>query len=69
MNNVSIKKVWMMGMNHSHIDPPPIPIIKEKHGSKSDNGFVKLKFCRDPTSPTSDLYEFKMYFFDNVKPE
>ena len=53
-------------MTQPHLDPPLIPLIKEKHDGKSDKYFVKLKLRRDPTSPTSDLCEFKMSLFDNV---
>ena len=67
--NVSSKKGWMTGMNHPHVEPPPIPLIQETHDGKSDKYFVKLKLCRDPTSSTSDPYEFKMALFDNGKPE
>ena len=66
---VSNKKGWMTGMTQPHIDPPPITLIKEKHDSKSDKCFVKLKLCRYPISPTSDLYEFKMSLFENFDPE
>ena len=58
-----------MGMTQPHVDPPPIPLIKESHDGKSDNGFVKLKLLRYPTFPMSDLYEFKISFFDNGEPE
>ena len=56
-------------MTHPHIDPPPIPLIKETHDGKSDKYFVKLKLRRYPTSSRSDLYEFKMSLFDNGNPE
>ena len=59
----------MKGVTQPHVDPPTIPLIKENHDGKSDKDFVKLKLCRDPTSPTPDLYEFKMSFFDNGNPE
>ena len=36
-----------------------------KYDGKSDKYFVKLKLRRDPTSSTSDLYEFKMFLFEN----
>ena len=41
----------------------------ENINGNPDKGFVKLKLRRDTTSSTSDLYEFKMSFFDNGKPE
>ena len=69
MKNVSSKKGWMTGMTQPHVDPPPIPLIKEKHYGNSDKYFVKGKLCRDPTSTTLDLYEFKMSLFDNGEPE
>ena len=56
-------------MTQPHVEPLIIHLIKEKHDGKSDNCFVTLKLRRDPTSITSDLYEFKMSFFDNGEPE
>ena len=69
MNNVSSKKVWMTGTINPHIEPPPITLIKEKHDGNSDKYLLKLKLHRDPTFPTSDLYEFKMSLFDNGYPK
>ena len=46
-----------------------IPIIKETYHGKSDGKYVKLKLYRDPSSSTSDLYEFIMSLFDHDKPE
>ena len=68
VKNVSSKKVYMKGMTHPYVEPPPIPPIKEKHDVKSDKYFVKLKLLRYPTLYTSDLYEFKMSLFDNGEP-
>ena len=65
MKNVSSKKGWMTGMTHPYVDPPPIPLIQETHNGKSDKKSVKLKLHIYPTLSTSDLYEFKMYLFDN----
>ena len=48
-----------------HVEPPLTPLIKSKHGGKSDKDFVKLEFGRDPTSAKSGLYEFLMALFDN----
>ena len=59
----------MTGVTHPHVEPPPIPLIQETYDSKSDKDFVKLKLRWDPMSSTSDLYEFKIYLFDNGKPE
>ena len=43
--------------------------MQSKHGDKLDKEFVRLKFCRDPTSEKSDPYDFKMTLFDNEDPE
>ena len=51
------------------MEPPPIPLIKEMCNGKADEDFLKLKLCRDPTSSTSDLYEFKMSLFEHGHPE
>ena len=59
----------MTGTTQPHLEPLPIPLIKERHDGKSDKYFVKLKLHRDPTFPTSDLYEFKIPLFDNDIPE
>ena len=56
-------------MAQVHVDPLTILLIKVKYNGKSDKYFLELKLCRDPTSSTSDLYEFKMSLFDNGKPE
>ena len=69
MKNVSSKKLWMAVVTHQHVDPPPIPLTQEIYYGKSNKTFVKLKLRRDPTSSTSDLYDFKMSFFDNGNPE
>ena len=69
MKNVSSKKGWMMGLTHPYVEHPSIPLIQETYDVKSDKYFVKLKLCRVPTSPTSDLYEFKISMFDNGGPE
>ena len=65
MNNVSHKKSWNLGMAQVHVEPPTIPLIKVKYDGKSEKYFVQLKFCRDTTSSTLDLYKFKMSLFDN----
>ena len=51
------------------MEPFPIPLIRETCNGKSDKDFVKLKLRRDPTSITSDLYEFNMSLFDHGNPE
>ena len=69
MKKLSHKKGYSSDTNLAHIEPPPIPLIKETWPGKSDEDYVKLKLIRYPTSSTSDLYEFKMYFFDHGKLE
>ena len=56
-------------MTQTHVDPPSINLIKEKHYGKSEKDFVKLKLRRDPNLSSPDLYEFKIYLFDNGKSE
>ena len=56
-------------MNQSHVYPLPFLLIKFNHDGKSDKTIVKIKLRRDPTLPTSDLYELKMSFFENGDPE
>ena len=51
------------------METPLITLIKVKYDCKSDKGVVKLKLCRNPTSSTSGVYEFRMYFFDNENKE
>ena len=58
-----------MGITQPHLEPPLISLFKEKHNGKSDKYFFKLKLRRDPTSSTSEIYEFKMYLFENGDPE
>ena len=52
-----------------HVEPPQITLTKSNKNDISDKYFVKIKLLRDPTSGKSDLYEFKMHFFDNSEPE
>ena len=40
-----------------HVEPPPIPLIKNKHDNNLEKDFVKIKLHRDPTSSSLDLYE------------
>ena len=56
-------------MTQVHVEPPLTPLIKGKYDGTSDKYFVKLKLRRDPTSSTLDLYEFKMFLFENGEPE
>ena len=48
-----------------NVEPPPIPLIKSKNIKKLDKDCVEIKLRRDPKSQQSDLYELKMYLFDN----
>ena len=65
MNNISHKKGCSSGINTAHVEPPPIPIIKETCNVKSDKYSIKLKLCRCPMYSTSDLYAFNMSLFDH----
>ena len=65
MNNVLQKKGWGTDTNSSHVEPPMIPLIKETPTGKSDGDYVKLKMRRDPTSSTSELYDFRMSLFEH----
>ena len=56
-------------MTQAHVEPPSIPPIKGNYDGKSEKYFIKLKLRRDPTSSTSEQYEFRMYLFDNGDPE
>ena len=56
-------------MTQPHVEPPHIPLIHETYDGKSDKDFVKLKLCSYSLLLMSDLYEFKIYLFDNGKPE
>ena len=65
MNNVYHKKWCNWGTNPAHVEPPPIPLIKEICNGNPDKYFIKLKLCRDYTSSTLNLYNFKMSLFDH----
>ena len=54
-------------MTQPHVEPQPIPLIKENHDGKSDKYFVKLNLHIYPTLPTLDPYEFNICF-ENGKP-
>ena len=69
MKNVLHKKGWGVDTNPSHVEPPPIPLIKETSTGKSDGYYVKLKLLRDPTSSTLDIYELMLSLFDHGEPE
>ena len=69
MKNVSHKKGWGVDTNPSHVEPPTITLIKETSTGTSDGDYAKLNMHRDPTSSTSDIYEFRMSLFDQDDPE
>ena len=48
---------------------PPFPFIKVKNDTKLEEYYVKNKLLRYPMSENSDLYKFKVSFFDNQKLE
>ena len=37
MKNFSSKKGWITVMKQPHVDPPSIPLIKEKNDGKAEN--------------------------------
>ena len=53
-----------MGCISDHLEPPPIPLIKETTTCKSYGYYVKLNLSRYPMYSTSDPYEFRISFFD-----
>ena len=69
MKNVSHKKGLGVDTNLPHVDPPPIPLVKENFTGKSDGDYVELNLRRDPTSSTLDLYGFRISLFDHGEPE
>ena len=69
MKKQSHKKDLNLDTNPTHVEPMPIPIIKEMYYGKSDKYFIELKLCKDPISSTLDLYDFKMSLFDHGEPE
>ena len=58
-----------MNSNLAHVDPPPNRLFREMSTGNSDGDCVKLNLRRDPTSRTSDLYEFRMSLVDHGEPE
>ena len=69
MKNVFHQKGWTTDTNPYHVDPPLIPLIKKTPSVKSNVDYVKLKLPIDPTSSTSDLYEFRFSLFNHGDPE
>ena len=58
-----------MGTKLAHVQPHPIPLMKETPTGKSDVDYVKLNLRRDPMSSTSNIYEFRMSLFENGDPQ
>ena len=46
MKKVSHKKVWGADYKQSHVEPPPIPIVKETSTGNLYGDYVKLKLRR-----------------------
>ena len=69
MNNIQHKKLWATGTNPAHVEPPPIPLMKETTTGKPDGDYVKLKLRIYPTFSTLDLYGFRMSLFDHGETE
>ena len=44
MKKISYKKGWGTDTNPAHVEPPPVPLIKETSTGKSDEGCVKLNY-------------------------
>ena len=59
MKNIYHKNNLNRGTGQLHVNPAPIPLIKNKNNEKLDKYCVKIKFYRDPTLQKSDLYELK----------
>ena len=69
MKNVLHKKGWGVDTSLSHVDPPPIPLMKKTSTDKSDGYCVKLNLRRYPTYRTPVLYEFWMPLFEHGETE
>ena len=69
MNNIPHKKFWLSGDKQLHIEPPYILLIKRDLERELENNFNIVNLCRNPTSYTSDFYEYKIALFKNEEPE
>ena len=69
MNSYYNKKSWSTGVVKIHVEPPPIPKIKNNPDLKTERNYVKIKLGRNPNSEKSDMYEFILDLFDNGKPD
>ena len=63
MKNVLHKKDWHTCAVKTHLDPPPMSLIKIKNNAKSKKYCVKTKLRRYHTSEKLNLYEFKWPYF------
>ena len=68
-DDVYHKKICNTSSVKIYVEPPPIVLIKNKKYAKFGNYCAKFKFCTDPTSENSKLYEFIMPLFDNINPK
>ena len=69
MNKVLHKIGWGTDTKPAHLEPTLIPLNKETSNGKSYEYYVKLKLSRDPTYSMSELYELRMFLFENGMPE
>ena len=69
MKNVYHNKIWRTGAVKIHLETTPIALIKGKDDTKAEKDRVKTELSRYPTSEKLYMYEFKIDFFDNGKPE
>ena len=69
MKNISHRRSWRSGTVQIHVDPPPTPLIKIKLDLKTEEYYVKIKLCRNPTSEKLDTCELKMALCENGEPE
>ena len=67
--NFHIRKIYLSGAVHIHMEFPPITIIKIKIDIKLYKYYVKLKLCINTMSDKSDIYEFIMALFDKCVSE
>ena len=69
MKYVSHRKIQRTVEVKIHVDPHLVPLIKSKLDLKTERGYRIIKFCRNIMSEKLDMYEFKIYLFDNVDSE
>ena len=69
LKKFSLNRIWITGAVQTYVDPTLITWIRTNNYKKPEKDSVKIKSNRDPTLEKLDMYEFKMTFFDNSKPE